>query len=51
MIGMKELSLKINLHPNTIRRYIKKGLPKKQLDRKYLFDYDEVLKWITERKK
>ena len=39
MIDLKELSTRLKVHPNTIRNYIKDGMPCIQLKRKYLFDY------------
>lgn len=50
MIDLMELSKKLNVHPNTIRNYIKDGLPHIQLKRKYLFDYEKVIEWL-ERKR
>jgi len=49
MISSKELSEKLGVHINTIYRYIEKGMPHLKLDKVYLFDYEEVIKWIKER--
>ena len=49
MINLKELSSKLGVHHNTIRSYIKKGLPHIKLERKYLFDYDKVIEWLEKR--
>lgn len=49
MINLKELSSKLGVHHNTIRGYIKKGLPHIKLERKYLFDYDKVIEWLEKR--
>lgn len=49
MISLRELSSKLGVHQNTIRNYIKKGLPHIQLERKYLFDYDKVIEWLEKR--
>lgn len=49
MIKLKELSNKLGVHSNTIRNYIKKGLPCIKLERTYLFDYDKVIEWLEKR--
>lgn len=49
MINLKDLSSKLGIHQNTIRNYIKKGLPCIKLERKYLFDYDKVIEWLEAR--
>lgn len=49
MINLNELSSKLGIHQNTIRNYIKKGLPCIKLERKYLFDYDKVIEWLEAR--
>lgn len=48
MIKLKELSSRLGVHENTIRNYIKKGMPCIKLERVYLFDYEKVVKWLEE---
>lgn len=49
MISTKELSKKLGIHKNTIYNYVKQGLPVIKLKQKMLFNYDEVIVWLTER--
>ena len=51
MISTKELCLKLGIHPNTVRNYIKKGMPVLKLEQKFLFNYDEVINWLKNRNK
>ena len=51
MISTKELCLKLGIHPNTVRNYIKKGMPVLRLEQKFLFNYDEVINWLKNRNK
>ena len=51
MIDTRELSLRLGVHENTIYTYIKKGMPCVKLDKKYVFNFDEVIQWFKERNK
>lgn len=51
MIDSRELCNRLGIHENTLYNYIKKGMPCVKLDKKYVFDYDEVIKWFKERNK
>lgn len=46
MITTQELALKLGFHPNTIRNYVKLGMPCIRTKRKLLFDYDQVVSWL-----
>lgn len=46
MIDLNELAIRLSVHPNTIRNYIKEGMPCIKLKRKYLFNYEEIIKWL-----
>lgn len=50
MIKTKELANKLGVHINTIYNYIKIGMPYIRATKTYLFDYEEVIKWLKENK-
>lgn len=49
MINSKELCEKLGIHKNTLYHYLKLGLPSVKLERKYLFNYEEVIKWLNNK--
>lgn len=51
MIDSKELCDKLGIHINTLYKYIKKGMPHIKLERKLLFNYDEVINWLKTKDK
>lgn len=51
MLNAKQLAEKLNKHPNTIAKWIKKGMPCIKTDKDYLINYDEVINWLKERNK
>lgn len=49
MINTTELAKRLGKHPNTIRNWIKKGLPNIKTEKDFMFDYNEVIQWLKER--
>jgi len=49
MMTTKELAKYLQVHENTIGRYVKKGMPCVKLEKAIRFDLDDVLKWIKEQ--
>lgn len=51
MINAKEFAKEINKHPNTIYKWIKKGMPCIKTDKDFLIKSEEVFDWLKERNK
>lgn len=51
MLKLKELAVKLNVHPNTVYRLVEAGMPCARLGSLMRFDYDKVIKWMEEDKK
>ena len=49
MMTTKELAKYLQVHENTIGRYVKKGMPCVKLEKAIRFDLDDVLRWIKEQ--
>ena len=49
MMTTKELAKYLQVHENTIGRYVKKGMPCVKLEKAIRFDLDDVLNWIKEQ--
>ena len=50
MITTKNLYEVLKVHENTIYNYVKEGMPHVYVGGKYLFDLDQVLKWLKDRR-
>lgn len=50
MINTNEICERLGIHKNTLYRYIKLGMPRIKLKRLFLFNYDEVIQWLKERR-
>jgi excisionase family DNA binding protein len=49
MLNSKELCSKLGIHINTLYRWIDKGFPHYRVNKKMMFDYEEILKWIRKK--
>ena len=50
MITTKELAKKLGVHEQTIRAYVRQGMPCLKLNKSnFRFDYDKVIEWIKNR--
>lgn len=50
MLTVKEVSELLKMHPNTISKLVKEGMPSYKIGKNRRFDADEVIKWIKEKK-
>lgn len=48
-VNLQQLSHKLSVHPNTIYKLIKKGLPCTRVGRDYRFNFEEVETWLKEK--
>ena len=51
LLTTKELTNTLNIHSNTVYKYIDKGMPYLKFDKEYRFDLDMIIEWLNERNK
>lgn len=51
MITTKELCDRLKIHENTVYNYVKDGMPNVYVGQKFLFNLNEVLEWLNDRKR
>jgi len=50
MLKVKELSVELNIHPNTIYRLVEAGMPVMRFGKMFRFDLDKVKVWLESDK-
>jgi len=51
MLNRKEVAEYLKVHPNTVDRMVKKGMPALKFGGVVRFDLDAVMKWLEEQSK
>lgn len=51
MINTQQLAKRLNKHPNTIYKWIKKGMPCIKTEKDYLIDFTEVINWLKKQER
>lgn len=51
MLNRKEVAEYLKVHPNTVDRMVKKGMPALKFGGVVRFDLDAVIKWLEEQSK
>lgn len=50
MLDKKELAKKLNISVSMVNKLLAQGMPRINIGKSVRFEYDEVLKWLKERK-
>lgn len=51
MMTTGQLSKYLQVHTNTVLRYLKLGMPYYKIGREYRYELEEVKKWLHERER